>query len=86
MIWNFKKYIEDFNCENIKVGDTIITKSNGSIIVEEIFKWGWDYNYGNLIWFREKEKIHFPILRRSFSNKDLIQRNERSEKKMTRLQ
>lgn len=47
MIWNFKKYIEDFNCENIKVGDTIITKSNGSIIVEEIFKWGWDYKHTN---------------------------------------
>jgi hypothetical protein len=76
MIYNLKNYIPNFDIKSIKVGDTIVTKSNGTITVENIKEWGWDYNYGNIIWFSDGNN--------SFSNKDLIQRNERNFKKLTK--
>ena len=36
MVYNLKNYIPDFDIKNIKVGDVIITKSNGTINVENI--------------------------------------------------
>ena len=76
MIYNLTAFIKGFDPKNIKVGDTIITKSNGTIKVESIMKHGWDYNYGDLIWFKEGNK--------SLSSMDLIQRNERNFRKMTK--
>jgi len=77
MVYNLKQFIPNFDPKTIKVGDTIITKSNGVMKVEEIEECGWDYNYGNLIWFNEGNF--------TFSNKDLLQRNERNERKLNKI-
>lgn len=76
-IWDFRKYISDFNFKDIKKGDKIITKSNGSLIVHRITQHGWDYNYGDIFWFGNEVE---GSMGKSFSNKDLLQRNERNKK------
>ena len=73
MTFNLKNFISNFNIKDIKGGDTIITKSNGTFLVDNILEYGWDYNYGNLIWFQDGN--------RSINNKDLLQRNERNSKR-----
>ena len=74
MTFDLKNYIPQFNIQDIKIGDTIITKSNGTFNVDKIVEHGWDINYGKIIWFQDGDK--------SISNKDLIQRNNRNKQGM----
>ena len=68
-IWDFRHLIKNFDPLDIKVGDTVITPTEGENIIDKIVKYGWDYNYGDI--------INFQFGNRSLSNKDLIQRNNR---------
>ena len=68
-IWDFRYLIKNFDPLDIKVGDTVITPTEGENIIDKIVKYGWDYNYGDI--------INFQFGNRSLSNKDLIQRNNR---------
>ena len=68
-IWDFRHLIKNFDPLDIKVGDTVITPTEGENIIDKIVKYGWDFNYGDI--------INFQFGNRSLSNKDLIQRNNR---------
>jgi hypothetical protein len=68
-IWDFRHLIKNFDPLDIKVGDTVITPTEGENIIDKIVKYGWDYNYGDI--------INFQFGNKSLSNKDLIQRNNR---------
>jgi hypothetical protein len=68
-IWDFRHLIKNFDPLDIKVGDTVITPTEGENIIDKIVKYGWDFNYGDI--------INFQFGNKSLSNKDLIQRNNR---------
>jgi hypothetical protein len=68
-IWDFRHLIKNFDPLDIKVGDTVITPTEGENIIDKIVKYGWDFNYGDI--------INFQFGNHSLSNKDLIQRNNR---------
>lgn len=81
MVYNLKSYIKGFDTKNIMKGDVIITKSYGTVTVDKITQHGWDVNYGNIVWFSEDTKEGY---KHSVSNKELLQSNERSFRKLNK--
>ena len=81
MVYDLKSYIEGFDPKNIMKGDVIVTKSYGTIKVDKITQHGWDFNYGEIIWFSEDTKGEYG---HSVSSKELLQSNERSFRKLNK--